>query len=163
MCLLPALFRCPLVVNNLGPSVPRFPHPVRRPQQETDGNSDNSQCCSQEGSQGNLRKGGGDQQARRQEGSQGEGPLQESWWNLSPQNQLPHHFTHKSQQVQCPPRPESPPRKAGIMAKGKNSTAPSDNDFTAYQACPGPRGPSSRPLLCPMSDCVSSRLAQETQ
>lgn len=103
MCLLPALFRCPLVVNNLGPSVPRFPHPVRRPQQETDGNSDNSQCCSQEGSQGNLRKGGGDQQARRQEGSQGEGPLQESWWNLSPQNQLPHHFTHKSQQVQCPP------------------------------------------------------------
>lgn len=79
----------------------------------------------------------------------------------APKDQLPHHFTHKSQQVQGPLG--SPPCQAGITASGKDCTSPSDNDFTAYQACPGPRGPSSHPLLCPMSDHVPSYPAQETQ
>lgn len=79
----------------------------------------------------------------------------------APKDQFPHHFTHKSQQVKGPLG--SPPCQAEIMAAGKNCTAPSDNDFTAYQACPGPRGPNSHPLLCPMSDHVSGYPAQKTQ
>lgn len=84
----------------------------------------------------------------------------EPWEGIrSPKDQLPHHFTHKSWQVCC--LPGSPPGKAGIMARSKDYAAPSDNDVTAYQACSGPCGPSGHPL--PMSDCVSSRLARETQ
>lgn len=66
-----------------------------------------------------------------------------------------------SQQVQGPLG--SPPCQAGIMVKGKDCTAPSDNDVTDYQACPGPHGSNSHHLLCPMNDHVSCYPAQETQ
>lgn len=49
------------------------------------------------------------------------------------------------------------------MVKGKDCTAPSDNAVTDYQACPGPRGPNSHPLLCPVNDHVSCYPTQETQ
>lgn len=109
-----------------------------------------------------ARRGGG------VEGSQAERPFQESWWNLSPERgegppKSSSYITSPTSPSRCSPPPGSPPCKAGIMAKGKDYTAPSDNNFTAYRACPGPSGPSSRPLLCPMSDYVSSLLAQETQ